>query len=89
MKLRITKHTDVRATNIFGKAVVVKTHYTIDRVVLGIFRLPIEFSTVSPDALIYVKYTSSYYATWFSTKEAAQGVLDDIYKNPDKYLRSK
>lgn len=96
MKFKISKHKEVRNTNIFGKPVDVDVYYTIDRVILGIFHFSLEFSRsdngigVMPisDVRMMVRYKPSRFATQFSLKEEAEAVLSDMYKNPNKYIRT-
>lgn len=96
MKFKISKHKEVRNTNIFGKPVDVDVYYTIDNVILGIFHFSLEFSR-SDNGIgifpitkntIYVRCKPSDYATHFTFKEDAEAVLNDMYKNPNKYIRT-
>ena len=96
MKFKILKHKEVRNTNIFGKPVDVDVYYTIDRVILGIFHFSLEFSRSDrgigmipiPKDSVTVRYKPSRFATQFSFKEDAEAVVNDIYNNPNKYIRT-
>lgn len=96
MKFKITKHEEIKSTNIFGKPVDIDVYYTIDRVILGIFHFSLEFSRSDrgigmipiPKDSVKVRYKPSRFATQFSFKEDAEAVLKDICNNPNKYIRS-
>ena len=96
MKFKITKHREVKTTNIFGKPADINEYYTIDRVVLWLFHLSLEFRRSDngigmipiSDVRMMVRYKPSRFATQFSFKEDAEAVLNDIYSNPNKYIRS-
>ena len=96
MKFKITKHREVKTTNIFGKPADINEYYTIDRVILWLFHFSLEFRRSDnvigmlpiTKNVIYVRYRPSDYATQFTFKEDAEAVLNDIYSNPNKYIRS-
>lgn len=96
MKFKISKHKEIRNTNIFGKPVDVDIYYTIDRVILGIFHFSLEFRRSDngigmmpiSDVRMMVRYKPSRFATQFTFKEDAEAVLSDMYKNPNKYIRT-
>lgn len=97
MKFKVTKHEEIKSTNIFGKPADIDVYYTIDRVILGVFHFSLEFRRSDniigmfpiTENTIYVRYRpSDDWATHFISKEDAEAVLNDIYKNPNKYIRT-
>ena len=96
MKFKVTKHKEVKTTNIFGKPADIEVYYTIDRVILWLFHFSLEFRRSDrgigmfpiPKETIYIRYRPSDYATQFTFKEDAEAVLNDIYSEPNKYIRS-
>lgn len=96
MKFKITKHEEIKSTNIFGKPADIEVYYTIDRVILWLFHFSLEFRRSDRgigmfpilEGTIYVRYRPSDYATRFTFKEDAEAVLKDICNNPNKYIRS-
>lgn len=97
MKFKIITHKEVVETNVFGKPARIHTYYTIERVVWFFFRFALEFkgqgaTTLPPSVVtfdkVYVRYRPPRLATQFRTWQQARDVLNDMYQNPDKYIRT-
>lgn len=91
LKLKIERTTEIKATNILGKVVVRAEQYRIYRPLFFGLRLYLDFTrlrtTSNGDVIYSVKYTNHMNASIFVTKEAAEMRIQDIFEQPDKYLR--
>lgn len=92
LKLKIERTTRIKATNILGKVVLCAEEYCIYRpLFFGLLRFYLEFTrlrTTSKGDIIYsMTYTNHKNASIFVAKEAAERRIQDIFEQPDKYLR--
>ena len=97
MKLIISKHKKVTKESFFGGVVEEKVWYTIDRVIFYFFKMSLDFyrydrgiGMIPPpsEELVEVRYRPEEYAYMFDTYEDAKTVLDDMYNNPNKYVKA-
>lgn len=93
MKFKIYKETVVTKTNIFGKPVETDTWYYIYRPILfGLFRLYLKiddcFVGIDNNTVHYfeVRYVPKRFATGYP-EQIAKTMLDNIYSQPDKFIR--
>lgn len=95
MKFKIHEEKVVLSTNIFGKPAETETRYYIYRsMFFGLFRLYVDFASFwAGENRTIKKWETTYkpqaYATYFSTKEDAQGRLDLMYSKPNLFIRRK
>ncbi len=89
LKLKIERTTEIKATNILGKVVERTEEYRIYRPLFFGLRLYLEFTRLrTASNFVYsVNYTNHMNASIFVSKEAAEKRIQDIFEQPDKYLR--
>ena len=91
LKLKIERTTRIKATNILGKVVERTEEYRIYRPLFFGLRLYLDFTRLraesNGDIIYLVDYTNHMNASIFVTKEAAEKRIQDIFEQPDKYLR--
>jgi len=90
MKFGIKRRIYETKTNINGKFIsCVCSYYVYRKVFFGLFKvylqiLPYEWKHTKE---VVVKYTSKEYARVFSTEKEAKQLIEEMQKNPDKFVR--
>ena len=92
LDLKIKQVKSVTKRNIFGEAVTYSEFYAVYFKMFGFLKV---YLWVNPslyawdyDGVIEVKFRPLEYATTYTEKSEAQALIDDIYKNPNKYVRA-